>query len=103
MEGMNTRHLGIRFKSGPDRKRGLRDGVEQIAACTASGSQRISAPDGAKKFSVRPNMSGESPSHLLVFRPNHLCPSARLSSAFRARRYLAMIGLAFAVQTKGLG
>src|SRR5262245_62767902 len=58
MEDMNTRHLGIRFRPGPDRKTG--ELLAAIAACTASSSQRISAPDGAKKFSVRPCLSGES-------------------------------------------
>ena len=54
---MNTRHLGIRFKPGLDRKTG------ELLAAIASGSQRISAPDGAKKFSVRPHLSAESLSH----------------------------------------
>jgi hypothetical protein len=39
----------------------------------------------------------------LVFRLNHLSPSSRLARAFLARRYLAMIGLAFAVQMNGFG
>jgi len=56
MEGMNTRHLGIGFKPGLDRRTG------ELLAAIASSSQRISAPDGAKKFSVRPNLSGETPS-----------------------------------------
>src|SRR5262245_24630285 len=54
MEGMNTRHLGIRFKPGLDRKTG------ELLAEIASSSQRISALDGAKKFSVRPHLSAES-------------------------------------------
>src|SRR5215831_8923231 len=57
MEGMNTRHLGIRFKPGLDRR------TSELLAAIASGSQRISAPDGAKKFSVRPHLSAESLSH----------------------------------------
>src|SRR5215475_402031 len=54
MEGMNTRHLGIRFKPGLDRR------TSEVLAEIASGSQRISAPDGAKKFSVPPHLSAES-------------------------------------------
>src|SRR5262249_22195682 len=57
MEGMNTRHLGIRFKPGLDRKTG------ELLATVGSNSKRITAPDGAKKFSVRPHLSGESLSH----------------------------------------
>jgi hypothetical protein len=57
MEGMNKHHLGIRFKPGFDRKTG------ELLAEIASSSQRISAPDGAKKFPVRPLLPGESLSH----------------------------------------
>src|SRR5262245_53855851 len=59
MEGMNTRHLGIGFKPGLHRK-SLDRKTGDLLAGIASSSQRISAPDGAKKFSVRPNLSGES-------------------------------------------
>src|SRR5262245_44640915 len=62
MEGMNTRHLGIRFRPGLDRK-SLDRKTGELLAEIASSSQRISAPDGAKKFSVRPRLSGESLSH----------------------------------------
>jgi hypothetical protein len=50
---MNTRPLGIGFKPGLDRKTG------ELLAEIASSSQRISAPDGAKKFSLPPHVSGE--------------------------------------------
>src|SRR5215475_7936522 len=59
MEGMNTRHLGIRFKPGLDRK-SLDRKTGELLAAIASSSQRISAPDGAKKLSVRPHLSAES-------------------------------------------